>query len=217
MYIKSLKAWRKQLHRRHFNCINISQSDHRFQLCSCYELLHTKLTDDLNYVCQILWPKFSKICPIVSSAGFTYRRDARCWWYFTLHIINVEKNVSRLPFHFFLLPYLCLHTVGLVRMEVVWVCFDALFFISEFYFCFYRFLFYFRLLVYICVVKCFSFTVFVSVFVCLLICFVVLFRFYSFFVFIYCLCYVTVLYQIFFESICSYGGPGWLRELCRWI
>jgi hypothetical protein len=37
----------------------------------------------------------------------------------TLHIINVEKNVSRLPFHFFLLPYLCLHTVGLVRMEVV--------------------------------------------------------------------------------------------------
>jgi hypothetical protein len=136
MYIKSLKAWRKQLHRRHFNCINISQSDHRFQLCSCYELLHTKLTDDLNYVCQILWPKFSKICPIVSSAGFTYRRDARCWWYFTLHIINVEKNVSRLPFHFFLLPYLCLHTVGLVKMEVVWVCFDALFFISEFYFLF---------------------------------------------------------------------------------
>jgi hypothetical protein len=136
MYIKSLKAWRKQLHRRHFNCININQSDHRFQLCSCDELLHTKLTDDLNYVCQILWPKFSKICPIVSSAGFTYRRDARCWWYFTLHIINVEKNVSRLPFHFFLLPYLCLYTVGLVRMEVVWVCFDALFFISEFYFLF---------------------------------------------------------------------------------
>ena len=38
--------------------------------------------------------------------------------------------------------------------------------------------------------------------VCLLICFVVLFRFYSLFVFIYCLCYVTVLYQFFFESIC---------------
>jgi hypothetical protein len=48
----------------------------------------------------------------------------------------------------------------------------------------------------------FSFTVFVSMFVCLLICFVVLFRFYSLFVFIYCLCYVTVLYQFFFESIC---------------
>ena len=58
------------------------------------------------------------------------------------------------------------------------------------------------MLVYICVVKCFSFTVFVSMFVCLLICFVVLFRFYSLFLFIYCLCYVTVLYQFFFESIC---------------
>jgi hypothetical protein len=72
----------------------------------------------------------------------------------------------------------------------------------NFTFCFYWFLFYFHLLVYICVVKCFSFTVFVSMFVCLLICFVVLFRFYSLFVFIYCLCYVTVLYQFFFESIC---------------
>ena len=141
------------------------------------------------------------------------RRDARCWWYFTLHIINVEKNVSRLPFHFFLLPYLCLHTVGLVRMEVVWVCFDALFFISEFYFCFYWFLLYFRLLIFVllsvfplrCLLQC--------LFVCL---FVLLFYFVfiPFFVFIYCLCYVTVLYQFFFESICSYG---WLRELCRWI
>ena len=35
--------------------------------------------------------------------------------------------------------------------------------------------------IYMCVVKCFSFTVFVSVFVCLLICFVVLFRFHSIF------------------------------------
>ena len=53
-----------------------------------------------------------------------------------LHIIKVEKNVSRLLFHFFI-PYLCLHTVGLVRMEVVLVCFDVLFFISEFHVCFY--------------------------------------------------------------------------------
>ena len=65
-----------------------------------------------------------------------YGRDARCWWYFTLHIINVEKNVSRLPFHFLLLPYLCLHILGLVRVEVGWVCFDVLFFISEFHFLF---------------------------------------------------------------------------------
>ena len=48
----------------------------------------------------------------------------------------------------------------------------------------------------------FSFTVFVSRFVCLLICLVVSFRFYSLFVFIYCSCYVTVLYHFFLESIC---------------
>ena len=71
----------------------------------------------------------------------------------------------------------------------------------NFTFCFYWFLFYFRLLVYICVVGVFLY-VFVSMFVCLLICFVVLFRFYSLFVSIYCLCYVTVLCQFFFESIC---------------
>jgi hypothetical protein len=211
MYIKSLKAWRKQLHRRHFNCINISQSDHRFQLCSCYELLHTKLTDDLNYVCQILWPKLSKICPIVSSAGFTYRRDARCWWYFTLHIINVEKNVSRLPFHFFLLPYLCLHTVGLVRMEVVWIRFDALFFISEFYFLFLlNFTLFSLAYIYICVVKCFSFTVFASMFVCLLICFVVLFRFHSIFCIYLFIVYAMWLYFINFslKVYVHMGGPG---------
>jgi hypothetical protein len=30
-----------------------------------------------------------------------YWRYARCWWHLMLHIINVEKNVSRLLFHFF--------------------------------------------------------------------------------------------------------------------
>ena len=46
--------------------------------------------------------------------------------------------------------------------------------------------------------------VFVSMFASLLICFVVLFRFYSLFIFIHCLCYVTVLYHFFYESIrCS--------------
>ena len=64
--------------------------------------------------------------------------------------------------------------------------------------------FYFRLIVYIYiyVVVVVFFTVFVSMFVCLHFCFVVLFCLYSLFVFIYCLCYVTVLYQFFFESIC---------------
>jgi hypothetical protein len=39
-------------------------------------------------------------------------------------------------FSFLLLPYLCLHNLGLVRVEVGWVCFDVLFFISEFHFLF---------------------------------------------------------------------------------
>jgi hypothetical protein len=147
-------------------------------------------------------------------------RDARCWWYFTLHIINVEKNVSRLPFHFFLLPYLCLHTVGLVKMEVVWVCFDALFFISEFYFLFLLIFILFSLALSIYIYVLLSVFPLLCLFQCLFVCLFVLlfyFVFIPFFVFIYCLCYVTVLYQIFFESICSHGGPGWIRELCRWI
>jgi hypothetical protein len=129
---------------------------------------------------------------------------ARRWCHLTLHIINVEKNVSRLLFHILFLPYLCLHNLGLVRVEVRWVCFDVLFFIAEFHFLFLFILFHFRLLVYICVVGVFLYGVklFVSMFVSMFIWFVVLFRFYSLFVFIYCLCYVTVLYQFFFESIC---------------
>jgi hypothetical protein len=109
--------------------------------------------------------------------------------------------------------YLCLHTVGLVRMEVVWVCFICVYIpwvwlgwrwcgcvlmycslFRNFTFCFYWFLFYFGLLVYICVVGCFPLGVYFNV--CL---FAYLFRLYSLFVFIYCLCYVTVLYHFFFE------------------
>ena len=75
--------------------------------------------------------------------------------------------------------YLCLHTVGLGRMEVVWVCFDVLFFISKFHFLF--------LLIFI---------LFVSMFVCLLICFVVLFRFHSIFciylLFMLCDCTLSI-------------------------
>ena len=47
------------------------------------------------------------------------------------------KRTFRVFFFIFLLPYLCpLRTVSLVRMEVMWVCFDVLFFISEFHFLF---------------------------------------------------------------------------------
>ena len=125
---------------------------------------------------------------IKKNSTFTsLQRYPRCWWHLTLHIINVEKNVSRLLFHF-VLPYLCLHTVGLVRMEVVWVCIGALFFISEFHFLFLLiFILFWLACIYVC---CWCFPLGVYFNVCL---FAYLFRLYSLFVFIYCLCYVTAL------------------------
>ena len=128
--------------------------------------------------------------PLLCYNEYTWRY-ARCWWHLTLHIINVEKNVPRLLFHFFL-PYLCLHTVGLVRMEVVWVCFDVVFFISEFHFLFLLiFILFWLACIYLCC-WCFPLGVYFNVCLC-----AYLFRLYSFFVFIYCLCYVTVLYHFF--------------------
>jgi hypothetical protein len=77
-----------------------------------------------------------------------------------------------------------------------------------FTFFFFWFLLYFLLLIYIYVL--FSVFPLLCLLQCLFVCLFVLlfyFVFIPFFVFIYCLCYVTVLYQFFFESICSYGGP----------
>ena len=65
-----------------------------------------------------------------------YRCYTRCWWHLTLHIINVEKNVSRLLFRFFSSSLFVFAYRGFGRIEVVWVCFDVLFFISEFHFLF---------------------------------------------------------------------------------
>ena len=84
----------------------------------------------------------------------------------------------------------------LVRVEVGWVCFDVLFYISEFHFLFLLiFILFSRACLYVCC-WCFSFTVFVSMFVCLLICFVVLFRFYSIFciylLFMLCDCTLSI-------------------------
>ena len=115
----------------------------------------------------------------------------------TLDVTHNERWKERFAssfFIFFLLPYLCLHTVGLVRMEVVWVCF-----ISEFNFLFLLiFILFWLACIYVCC-WCFPLGVYFNVFL-----FAYLFRLYSLFVFIYCLCYVTVLYQFFFESIsCS--------------
>ena len=86
---------------------------------------------------------------------WSYRRYARCWWHLTLHIINIEKNVSRLLFHFFFF---------LICVYIPWAwlgwrwCGCVLMYCSlfrNFTFCFYWFLFYFGLLVYICVVGVF--------------------------------------------------------------
>ena len=81
----------------------------------------------------------------------------RCWWHLTLHIVNVEKNVSRLLFDLFFFFTICLCiTLIWLGWGLRWWCFDVLFFISEFHF-FYWLLFYFRLLVYICVVGVYYF------------------------------------------------------------
>jgi hypothetical protein len=70
--------------------------------------------------------------------------------------------------------YLCLHTVGLVRMEVVWVCISALFFISEFHFLFLLiFILFWLACIYVC---CWCFPLGVYFNVCL---FAYLFRLYS--------------------------------------
>ena len=109
------------------------------------------------------------------------------------------KRTFRVFFFIFLLPYLCLHSVDLVRMEVVWVCFDVFFFILEFHFLFLLiFILFWLACIYLC---CWCFPLGVYFNVCL---FAYLFRLHSLLVFIYCLCYVTVLYHFFFESIsCS--------------
>jgi len=71
------------------------------------------------------------------------RRYARCWWHLTLHIINVEKNVSRLLFHFF--PFLICVCITWVWLGWRWGgC--VLMYCSSFRifpFCFYWFLFIF--------------------------------------------------------------------------
>jgi hypothetical protein len=79
------------------------------------------------------------------------------------------------------------------------VCFDVLFFILEFHF---LFLLIFILFCLACIhLCCWCFSLGVYFNVCL---FAYLFRLYSLLVFIYRLCYVTVLYHFFFESIsCS--------------
>ena len=82
------------------------------------------------------------------------RRYARCWWHLTLHIINVEKNVRVFFFIFFFLICVCIPWAWLGwRWCGCVLMYCSLF--RNFTFCFYSFLFYFGLLVYICVVGVF--------------------------------------------------------------
>ena len=107
---------------------------------------------------------------------------ARRWCHLTLHIINVEKNVSRLLFHILFLPYLCLHNLGLVRVEVRWVCFDVLFFIPEFHFLFLLIFILFSLVrLYMC---CWCFPL-RCLFQCLFVCLFVLLFYFVFIPFLY--------------------------------
>ena len=129
------------------------------------------------------------------------RRYARCWWHLTLHIINVERTFRVFFFIVFFLICVCISWVWLGwRWDGCVLMYCSSF--RNFIFCFYWFLFLFSLAcLYMC---CWCFPV-RCLFQCLCVCLFALlffFRFYSFFVFIYCLCYVNVLYQFFFESIC---------------
>ena len=104
------------------------------------------------------------------------------------------KRTFRVFFFIFFLPYLCLHTVGLVRMEVVWVCFDVLFFISEFHFLFLLIFIFILACLYTIVLLVFSFRcLFQCLFVCLLIYFVCIPFLYLFIV------YVMWLYLMIFS------------------
>jgi hypothetical protein len=117
------------------------------------------------------------LCNMVFTKIVSIRRYARCWWHLTLHI-RWKKHVSCLLFHFFSIICVCITWVWLGwGWDVLMYCSSF----RNFTFCFYWFLFYIRLLVYIhcmCVVGVFLYGV----------CFNV--------------CYVTVLYQFYFERIC---------------
>ena len=111
---------------------------------------------------------------IKKNSTFTsLQRYARCWWHLTLHIINVEKKVSRLLFHFFFLICACIPWVWLGWR---W-CGCVLVYFSLFRK--YHFLvfidFYFILAcLYICVLLVFSFR---YLFQCLLVCLFISFVF----------------------------------------
>ena len=145
-----------------------------------------------------------------------FRRYARCWWHLTLHIINIEKNVSRLLFHFFFF-FIC------VCIPWVWLgwrwCGCVLMYCSLFRNFTFLFLLIFILFWLAWCCWCFSIGVYFNV--CL---FAYLFRLYSLLVFIDCLCYMTTLSFFLWKYICcntwlSYSVClfiDWLYTLYSW-
>jgi len=148
-------------------------------------------------LCSIL--QNHEMCAFLNNfgEGIDVTSDVGDTWRYTQSL--TLKRTFRGFFYIFPLPYLCLHTVCLVRMEVMWVCFDVLFCISEFHFLFlFIFILFWLACIYLC---CWCFPLGVYFNVCL---FAYLFRLYSLFVFIYCLLCDCTLYHFFFESIsCS--------------
>jgi hypothetical protein len=101
----------------------------RIDVCHLYKLLfQTQFLSNyptIIIICITIFLKFT-----INASSMKMNLVTICW--------NVTKLLkwSRHCVELNILPYLCLHTVGLVRMEVVWVCFDVLFFIWEFHFLF---------------------------------------------------------------------------------
>ena len=126
------------------------------------------------------------------------------------------KRTFRVFSFIFFLPYWCLHNLGLVRVEEGWMCFDVLFFISEFHFLFLLIFILFSVAsLYLC---CWCFPL-RCLFQCLFVCLFVLLFYFVFIPFLYlfnCLCYVTVLCQFFFESICC-SKMRWSYSVCLLI
>ena len=116
------------------------------------------------------------------------------------------KRTFRVFFFILFLPYLCLHNLGLVRVEVGWVCFDVLSFISEFHF---LFLLIFILFSFACLYMCCWCFPLRCLFQCLFVCLFLLLFYFVFIPFLYLfIVYVMWLYFINF-SLKVYVALKW--------
>jgi hypothetical protein len=116
------------------------------------------------------------------------------------------KRTFRVFSFIFFLPYWCLHNLGLVRVEEGWMCFDVLFFISEFHFLFLLIFILFSVAsLYMC---CWCFPL-RCLFQCLFVCLFVLLFYFVFIPFLYLfIVYVMWLYFVNF-SLKVYVSLKW--------